>query len=247
MSGGKCLAYDESALLADRRSVKVQDIIGQRDYVIGVTNTETMQQTSILASFTENGIQDVFELELDNGIILRRTGEYPLWAAMLDENQHVGRQADGKAARRTRAIKNGWIPAQDLRVCGNRPNFEGHAILCPLSLNQQGKEEKNDADVILCAVLLAEGGLNSVGPRSSGGRWGSPRFTNADAPIVELVASAAMAYGCQAVVSPHKIKGDIHPYITQIGGSGRNKRNPVAQLVCEWGINCLATQKRIPA
>ncbi len=246
---GKCLAYDEPVFLANGRIVKVQEMIGQSDYVIGVTDTESMQQNPVLATFTENGIREVFEIKLDNGIVLRRTGEHPLWAAELDENQHVGRQADGKAMRRTRAIKNGWVSVQDLRVCGNRPNFDGHAILCPLALTQQGTEVKSDADVILCAVLLAEGGLNNVGPnsKSSSDRLGTPRFTNADAPIVELVASAAMTYNCQLVVSPHKTKGNIDYYISRIGGGGRNKKNPVAQLVCDWEINHLATQKCIPA
>ncbi|HVU66810.1 MAG TPA: DNA translocase FtsK, partial [Ktedonobacteraceae bacterium] len=133
---GKCLAYDEAVFLADGRVVKVQELIGQSDYVIGVTDTQTMQQTPVLATFTENGVQDVFEITLDNGLVIRRTGEHPLWAAMLDENQHVGRQANGKAERRTRAIKAGWVHTKDLRVCGNRPNFEGHVLLCPLSLSQ---------------------------------------------------------------------------------------------------------------
>ncbi len=96
---GKCLAYDEPVFLTDGRVVKVQDLIGQSAQVIGVTDTQTMQQTPVLATFTENGVQEVFEIKLDNGIVLRRTGEHPLWAARLNENQHVGRQPDGKAAR----------------------------------------------------------------------------------------------------------------------------------------------------
>src|SRR3989442_7248525 len=100
---GKCLAYDEPVFLADGRVAKVQELIGQHVQVIGVTDIQTMQQTPVTATFTENDIQDVFEIELDNGVILRRTGEHPLWAACLDENQHVGRQSDGKVARRKRA------------------------------------------------------------------------------------------------------------------------------------------------
>jgi DNA segregation ATPase FtsK/SpoIIIE-like protein len=145
---GKCLAYDEPVFLADGRVVKVQDLIGQSAQVIGVTDTQTMQQTPVLATFTENGVQEVYEIKLDNGVILRRTGEHPLWAACLDENQHVGRQADGKAARRTRAIDAGWVHSKDLRVCGNRPDFDGHVILTPLALQQKGKISHSDADVI---------------------------------------------------------------------------------------------------
>ncbi len=145
---GKCLAYDEPVFLADGRVVKVQDLVGQSVEVIGVTDTQTMQQTPVLATFTENGVQEVYEIKLDNGVILRRTGEHPLWAACLDENQHVGRQPNGKAARRTRAIGAGWVHSKDLRVCGNRPDFDGHVILTPLALQQKGTISHSDADVI---------------------------------------------------------------------------------------------------
>ena len=159
---GKCLAYDEPVFLADGHIVKVQELIGQSACVLGVTDTETMQQVPTLATFTENGVRDVFEITLDNGVVLRRTGEHPLWAALLNENQHVGRQADGKAMRRTRAIKNGWVLVENLRVCGTRPNFDGHAILCPLVLTQQGKAEKSDADVILSVADQATSRENAA-------------------------------------------------------------------------------------
>ncbi len=244
---GKCLAYDEPVFLADGRIVKVQELLGQSAHVIGVTDTQTMQQTPVLATFAENGVQDVFEIELDNGVIIRRTGEHPLWAACLDENQHVGRQLNGKAVRRTRAIDAGWVLTKDLQVTGNRPHFDGHVLLAPLALHQQGTLSRSDADVILCAALLAEGGLNNTGRSNlSKQSMGTPRFTNADPLMVGLVASAAKEYGCQLVVSPHKTKGDIDYYISQITRVGRNATNPVGQLVCNWGINCLATQKRIP-
>lgn len=244
---GKCLAYDEPVFLANGQVSKVQELIGQTVHVIGVTDTLTMQQTPVPATFTENGVQEVFEIELDNGMILRRTGEHPLWSAHLDENQHIGRQPNGKASRRTRAIDAEWIRAKDLRVCGNRPNFDGHVILCPRILKQQGTAAHNDANVILCAALLAEGGLNRTGRANLLKRsMGTPRFTNADASMIALVDTAAREYGCQLVVSPDKVKGNVDYYISQISHKGRNTINPIAQLVCDWKINCLATQKRIP-
>src|SRR5581483_3778620 len=153
---GKCLAYDEPVFLADGRIMKAQELIGQSDYVIGLTDTRTMQQIPVLANFTENGIQAVFEITLDNGLIIRRTGEHPLWAAILDEIQQANRQATGNAERRTRASKAGWVKTRDLRVCGK--DFAGHVILCPLSLSQHGTVTRNDADIVLCSALLAEGG-----------------------------------------------------------------------------------------
>ncbi|HKF37621.1 MAG TPA: DNA translocase FtsK [Ktedonobacteraceae bacterium] len=239
---GKCLAYDEPVFLADGRIVKVQDLVGQTVQVIGVSDIETMRQTPVSATFTENGVQQAFEIELDNGVILRRTGEHPLWAACLDENQHVGRQPDGKASRRTRAIDAGWVQAKDLRACGNRPHFDGHVILCPLELRQQGIVPKSDADVVLCAALLAEGGLNRYAYMDYNR---TPRFTSADPLMVELVAKAAKEYDCKLALSQTKSKGPIDYYISR----NRFKTwtgNPVAKLVHGWGMDCLATQKAIP-
>jgi len=240
---GKCLAYDEPVFLADGRVAKVQELIGQHVQVIGVTDIQTMQQTPVTATFTENDIQDVFEIELDNGVILRRTGEHPLWAAYLDENQHVGRQSDGKAARRTRAVNAGWVQAKDLRVCGNRPHFDGHVILCPIALQQKGTVSRSDADVTLCAVLLAEGSLNHYDYMSY---RRTPRFTSADTLMIELVAGAVKEYDCKLVLSQNKSKGPIDYYITRNSLKGRDG-NPISRLVYDWGINGLATQKTIPS
>ncbi len=241
---GKCLAYDEPVFLADGRVVKVQELVGQSAQVIGVIDTQTMQQTPVNATFTENGSQEVFEITLDNGIILRRTAEHPLWAAHLDENQHVGRQPNGKASRRTRAIDSGWVQSKDLQVCGNRPNFDGHVILCPLAIQQQGTVSHSDADVILCAALIAEGGLNQYDYLTY---MRTPRFSNADPLMVELVAGAVKEYDCHLVLSQSKSKGPIDYYISKTSRKGRGTGNPVALLVRDWGINCLATQKTIPS
>ncbi len=241
---GKCLAYNEPVFLADGRVVKAQELIGQSAQVIGVIDTQTMQQISVPATFTENGVQDVFEIKLDNGIILRRTGEHPLWAACLNEDQHVGRQPNGKAMRRTRTINPGWVQAKDLRVCGNRPHFDGHVILCPLTIQQQGTALRSDADVILCAALLAEGSLNQYDSLTY---MRTPRFTNADPLMVELVAGAVKEYDCRLVLSTSKSKGPIDYYISKTTRKGRGTGNPVARLVHEWEIDCLATQKGIPA
>jgi hypothetical protein len=238
---GKCLAYDEPVFLADGRVIKVQELLGQSVRVIGVTNTQTMQQTPVLATFTDNGVQDIFEIKLDNGVVLHRTGEHPLWAATLNENQQVGHQPDGKAARRTRAIHAGWVQTKNLRVCGNRPAFDGHVILCPLVLRQQGTVPHSDADVILCAALLAEGSLKQCTYNQT------PRFTSADPVMVELVDRAAKEHGCRLVLSQNKRKGPIDYYISKLSRQrGRGSGNPVRQLVVDWGINCGATQKTIP-
>src|SRR6266571_4024681 len=137
--GGKCLEENEPVFLADGRVVPAKLLIGKTVEVIGVTDTETMQQTPVLASFSDNGVRTIVEIELDNGIVLKRTLEHPLWTAQLDENQRVGLfKKNGKKSPRIRAINAGWLKANDIRMSGNRPNFGGHVVLCPTSLQQKG-------------------------------------------------------------------------------------------------------------
>ncbi len=129
---GKCLAYDEPIFLADGHRVPVQELVGQSTHVIGVTDTRTMHQLPALATFTENGVREVFDITLDNGLVLRRTGEHPLWSASLSDGQYVGRQSDGRTMRETRATSAGWIKASDLRTRNDGVQSGGHVILCAL-------------------------------------------------------------------------------------------------------------------
>ncbi len=147
-----------------------------------------------------------------------------------------------KLLERTRAINAGWVYSKDLRVCGNRPDFDGHVILCPLELHQRGTVSKSDADVILCSSLLAEGGLNHYAYLNYNR---TPRFTSANSPMVELVATAAKAYDCKLV--PSSTKGKATDYYISRNTFKRWEGNPISKLVHEWKINCLATQKTIPS
>lgn len=202
--GGKCLEENEPVFLADGSVVAAKSLVGKMTQVIGVTDTQTMQPVPVPASFTDNGIRTVIEIELDNGVVIKRTEEHPLWAAQLNHRQHVGIYyvpADGRrrSAPRTRAINAGWVMAKDLRACGNRPNFDGHVLLCPTTLHQQGTVTRPDADVILCAAILAEGCVTKPGKVG---------FTNADAPMVALVSQAAAYYGCELVPNSTRSSDD---------------------------------------
>ncbi len=126
---GKCLAYGEPVFLADGRIVHVQDLIDRTEQVIGVTDTETMRQVPVAATFADNGLQQVFELELAHGIILRRTGEHPLWALNLaTASAHTGCA--------------GWVTASKLTACYLTA---GHALLCPLNLYPYTQTTVDDA------------------------------------------------------------------------------------------------------
>jgi hypothetical protein len=109
-------------------------------------------------------------------------------------------------------------------------------------LQQRGAVSQSDADVILCAALLAEGSLNEYEYMSY--RL-SPRFSSADPLIVELVATAAKEYDCKVVLSQNKSKNSIDYYITRNSLKGR-EGNPISRLVYAWSMNCRTTEKVIP-
>jgi ribosomal protein S25/DNA polymerase III delta prime subunit len=133
---GKCLAYNEPVFLANGQVVRVQEMVGRRVSVIGLTDMQTMQQIPVSATFAENGIQEVFEITLDNGRVLCRTGEHPLWAAASQS-----------------AAQAGWIKSENLQAGGR------HIVLCPLFFSQSGIH--SDADGEVQVVLSPRGGRDA--------------------------------------------------------------------------------------
>jgi DNA segregation ATPase FtsK/SpoIIIE-like protein len=138
---GKCLAYDEPVFLADGRVLRVQALIGTCVNVIGLRDMQTMQQTPVPATFADNGVQDVFEITLADGLTLRRTGEHPLWAALPD------------IAPGARTAQAGWVSSRELRA-----SPAGHVVLCPLfpgrtgpSVVQNGCMNEPDAVILQAA------------------------------------------------------------------------------------------------
>jgi ribosomal protein S25 len=152
---GKCLAYDEPVFLADGQVVRVQELVGRRVNVIGLTDMQMMQQIPVPASFAENGIQEVFEITLDNGRVLCRTGEHPLWAA-------VGQNADG-------AGQVGWVKSADLRAGDSFPGCGGHAVLCPLFYSQTGIGPAG-ADSAVRQALSRQSERRALHPGHAGGK-----------------------------------------------------------------------------
>ena len=235
--GGKCLEENEAIFLADGRILPSKGLIGKMVEVVGVADTQTMQQVRVTASFSDNGVRTILEIVLDNGVVLKRTEEHPLWAARLNDDQYVGLfRQDGNKDTRTRAIQAGWVAAKDIRVCGNRPDFDGHVLLCPISLQQQGTLRRPEEDIILCAVLLAEGGLT---------RPSTVRFTSAAPQIVAAMSKASEVYGCEIVPIPTKGKTSVIDY--RISKSHVGNENKVNLLIQEWGLSgCSALQKQVP-
>jgi ribosomal protein S25/DNA polymerase III delta prime subunit len=168
---GKCLAYDEAVFLADGRVVRVQELIGMSIDVIGLLDMHTMQQTSVPATFADNGVQDVFEITLANGLILRRTRAHPLWAVLRATSQEAGGDAESSAGQA------GWVRSGELRAGAG-----GHLVLCPLFLARSRRMDEPDAMVQQAGrrALQAVGVGQSPGWRLSEARARTPHMTQAE-------------------------------------------------------------------
>lgn len=238
--GGKCLGADEFVFLSDGQTVRARDLVGRAEYVIGLEDLSSMRQRPVLASFEDNGVRNIVRIKLDNGVVLTRTLEHPLWAGRLHQRQDCGRidknlrDRPDRPSPRLRVTESGWVNAGDIRLSGTRPSYTGHVILCPKSLMQVGTKRVPDSDVILCAVLLAEGGLT--------GR--DVRFTSGDRGIIDLMSRAAAAYSCSLRHS------DEYTHIIRMNAEIKHvkqPKHPIRLKLIEWRMwGKLSTEKVIP-
>lgn len=238
--GGKCLGDDEPIFLADGRVVPAWSLTGETVNVLGVSDLESMRQVPVQATFFDNGTQPIVEIELDNGIVLKRTLNHPVWAGVLNHRVDAGKVdvlKDGRVrpSPRMRVVDAGWVDAGDIRVSGTRPyHAVGHAILCPTRIEQSGAIRQQEADIVICAVLLAEGSLtgNHIG------------FSSADTHIVHCMQTAVATYGCEV---RQRSKYDYDICICPSARAQGMRKNPIIPIIESWGMHGeLAKHKVIP-
>lgn len=108
---GKCIAHGEPIFLANGEVVLVESLIGKTVDVIGVTDTESMKQVPVSATFSDNGEREIYDIHLDNGVVLRRTSEHPVWAYTYETDVAQ------------------WVAVSRLSEC--TPSRDGHLVLTP--------------------------------------------------------------------------------------------------------------------
>jgi superfamily II DNA or RNA helicase len=223
---GKCLGWQEDVFLGNGSIVPAYTLVGKTVDVIGVTDTETMQKVSVSATFTDNGIRDVYRVTFDNGTSIIRTAEHPLWTARM-KKYHVNAQT-GKDC--TVPIDAGWVQTKDILPTGNRRAYYdmGHVVLSPVGLPMKGYEVDPDI-VFLAALFFAEGALSN----------GDARFSTSDPETLERARVIAARYGCRV---QHIANYD---YALRLENG---TRNPITKILKEWGMwGKRAEQKTIPS
>jgi len=150
-----------------------------------------------------------------------RNGRRPL----LRVTTRLGRRVDATANHPLLTL-DGWKPVEELSA--------GARIAVPRSLPRRAEPTvTEDAEVVLLAALIADGGLTQA----------TPRFTAAaDSPLVPLVEQAAAATGARVTRYPKGRTLDLRLCAPQ-----RGLPNPVTALCRRHGLMGLgSTAKHVP-
>ena len=78
---GKCFAYGEEITINTGERIKVEDLIDCQVPILAY-DQDTSNFIESLAWFSNNGVQDVFKVILDDGTEIKRTGNHPLLTAI---------------------------------------------------------------------------------------------------------------------------------------------------------------------
>ena len=132
---GKCVSWDDTVVLADGSRVPAGSMVGQRAWITG-------KDGPVLAYFEDNGERPIFELETEDGFVVRRTGNHPLWSASK-------KSFPGKSP----AIgPGGWVAVEEIST--------GDLVASIDVLKIGGATETLSDDMVkLVALLVGDGGL----------------------------------------------------------------------------------------
>jgi intein/homing endonuclease len=144
-----CMDADDLFEMHDGSFVRFGDLIDKNTVPV-ISVNESFQRSWSQAEFFDNGIQLMYELTFDDGDIIRRTGNHPLYAGW--NIRPDGLQAGNSRHKRGRyrVCDEGWLNVSDL--------CEGHAILCPDSTDFNfGNEEADENRIKFLAYMIGDG------------------------------------------------------------------------------------------
>ena len=143
-----CADADDLFEMRDGSVVRYGDLIGQKDVQVLSVDPQFKRQES-LAEFFDNGMKPVWEIELEDGEVIRRTGNHPLYAGWDIKPDH--RIIDGKHGKgRIRARQEGWVEVSNLKVA--------NAVLCPDDTGFNfGSEGTDDNQLKFLAYMIGDG------------------------------------------------------------------------------------------
>jgi hypothetical protein len=173
----KCCDQNSLVDLADGSAVRIGDLIGQTVELTSF-NWKTLQQETTKALIEDNGVEDVYEIQLESGKLIQRTGNHPL----IVPEVVCGNSHSYKRGRR-------WKQAGDVQ--------KGDYILTPSILCRQGAQTMSDDELKILALLIGDGGLTHY--TTSG-----VRFTNSSSVLVEEFTAIAEEMGDTVVLADQR-------------------------------------------
>lgn len=160
---GKCVDAEDRLRLKTGELIPAADLVGETFQVFSVD--DNLRLASSVAVAFDNGIKDVVRIETDRGRVIRRTLNHPLWASI--QPRQSGRLRPEGA----------WVPAGDLSVDSCIAVFLGGIPTVPHDVSDEG--------IVLCAYLLAEGGLSG----------NNLRFSQMDGFVLQEMRSVCDVFG----------------------------------------------------
>lgn len=200
---GKCVAAGERIQLSNGRLCRIEDLDAQAIRLPGFLESGADVQGRV----NHNGARDCYKITLRNGRELVRTSNHPLMASVI------------VTGRGLHPIDAGWVYAENLTA--------DHALLAPDTLRAEGNKPKPNAEVILCAYLLADGGLTA-----------GVTYTKPDGILKREFRSIVEKLGCGL-----SVRNCLTDNVTGSNGGA----NHILGLVREWGLfGCKSKRKRFP-
>lgn len=139
-----CMDAEDTFELYDGSIVKFSELINKDIPVSSID--ENFRRNWSGATFFDNGVQLVYEIIFEDGDLVRRTGQHPLYAGWdIRQNYNL---KQGRS--RYRVNQEGWVNVENLH--------EGYAVLSPDSTNYNfGNEELDDRKLQFLAYMIGDG------------------------------------------------------------------------------------------
>lgn len=144
-----CVDADDLFEMRDGRLVKYGDLIGKTDIPVISVNGR-LERNDAIAEVFDNGEREVYEITMDDGEVIRRTENHPLYAGWDIRNDCHVYAGKGHKKGNIRVCQEGWLSVADLKP--------GFALLGPEDTGFNiGSDEINENILKFLAYMIGDG------------------------------------------------------------------------------------------
>ena len=144
-----CADADDLFEMRDGTLVRYGDLIGRKDIPVVSVNS-ALERSSAIAEAFDNGLKIIYEITLDDGEVIRRTGNHPIYAGWDIRPDHHVYGDIGHKKGQIRARQEGWLPVENIQ--------KGYALLGPDSTDFNcGNREVDENLLKYLAYMIGDG------------------------------------------------------------------------------------------